>query len=295
MLIDLRGEKCYSFSIKGGGFMNIGEKIYKLRTEKNLSQGDLAEIVEVSRQSVSKWENGAAVPDLDKIIRLAEVFGITVDELVKGESLPSAKISKVETEKEKSVFPPRKIAGTVLLSLSLIVTVIFLAAGGGFLGLFLSIPLILCGIICFIFRKNVGLWCGWASVFAADIFLRFAMGISMHAVRYTLIWNYDMNYTRLAVAWAQLIVLLAMIIITVLKLRRNPLESKKPVLIFWAAFAFLKLGFFVFSKSGLYSFILSDIASYAAAYDICYTLFDWLCLAVFTAALVFTARYFTKS
>lgn len=40
--------------------MNIGEKIYKLRTEKNLSQGDLAEIVEVSRQSVSKWESGVS-------------------------------------------------------------------------------------------------------------------------------------------------------------------------------------------------------------------------------------------
>jgi len=55
--------------------MSLGEKIYKLRTEKNLSQGDLADRLEVSRQSVSKWENNNAVPDLDKIIALSEIFG----------------------------------------------------------------------------------------------------------------------------------------------------------------------------------------------------------------------------
>ena len=54
--------------------MTIGEKIYKLRTERNLSQGELSELLDVSRQSVSKWENGAATPDLDKIIKLSEVF-----------------------------------------------------------------------------------------------------------------------------------------------------------------------------------------------------------------------------
>ena len=54
--------------------MNLGEKIYELRTARNLSQGDVADALEVSRQSVSKWENNSAVPDLDKIIKLAELF-----------------------------------------------------------------------------------------------------------------------------------------------------------------------------------------------------------------------------
>ena len=48
--------------------MKLHEKIYHLRTEKKLSQGDLAEILGVSRQSVSKWETGASVPDLDKLV-----------------------------------------------------------------------------------------------------------------------------------------------------------------------------------------------------------------------------------
>ena len=50
--------------------MKLGEKIYNLRTSKNLSQGDLAEMLGVSRQSISKWENNSAMPDLEKIIKL---------------------------------------------------------------------------------------------------------------------------------------------------------------------------------------------------------------------------------
>ena len=70
--------------------MDLGGTIYRLRTEHNLSQGDLAEALGVSRQSVSKWETGQSVPDLDKIIRLADLFGITVDELVREEEAGAA-------------------------------------------------------------------------------------------------------------------------------------------------------------------------------------------------------------
>ena len=59
--------------------MSLGERIYRLRTEKNLSQGDLAEQLEVSRQSISKWENNSAVPELEKIIKLSEIFEVSLD------------------------------------------------------------------------------------------------------------------------------------------------------------------------------------------------------------------------
>ncbi len=62
--------------------MNLGESIYQLRNARNMSQGDLADALDVSRQSVSKWENNMAVPDLDKLIKMKELFGITLDELV---------------------------------------------------------------------------------------------------------------------------------------------------------------------------------------------------------------------
>jgi len=74
--------------------MTLAEKILKLRTARGLSQGDLAEALEVSRQSVSKWETGQSVPDLDKIIKLADMFGVSVDELVR-EEIPSPDVSAV--------------------------------------------------------------------------------------------------------------------------------------------------------------------------------------------------------
>ena len=61
--------------------MNIGNNIYKLRTAKNLSQGELAELLDVSRQSVSKWETDAAIPDLEKLMKLCDIFQVSLDEI----------------------------------------------------------------------------------------------------------------------------------------------------------------------------------------------------------------------
>ena len=62
--------------------MSLGERIYKLRTEKGMSQGDLSDALEVSRQSISKWETNGSVPELDKLVKLSEIFGVSLDELV---------------------------------------------------------------------------------------------------------------------------------------------------------------------------------------------------------------------
>jgi len=61
----------------------VGEKIYNLRKKKNLSQEDLASILNVSRQTISKWETGESTPDFNKIVPLCDYFGITTDELLK--------------------------------------------------------------------------------------------------------------------------------------------------------------------------------------------------------------------
>ena len=63
--------------------MNLSEKITKLRKEKSLSQEAFAEKLGVSRQSVSKWETGSALPDTDKIVAMSELFGVTADYLLK--------------------------------------------------------------------------------------------------------------------------------------------------------------------------------------------------------------------
>ena len=64
--------------------MNLGERICRLRNERNMSQGDLADALEVSRQSISKWETNGSVPDLDKLVKLSELFDISLDELIAG-------------------------------------------------------------------------------------------------------------------------------------------------------------------------------------------------------------------
>ena len=68
--------------------MSLGTNICRLRTANNLSQGELAEALGVSRQSVSKWETDASVPELDKLVKLASLFGVTLDQLVTGETPP---------------------------------------------------------------------------------------------------------------------------------------------------------------------------------------------------------------
>jgi transcriptional regulator with XRE-family HTH domain len=63
--------------------MDIGLKIKQLREENGLSQDRLAEKLHVTRQAVSKWESGKGCPDIENIIGISDVFGVSLDELVK--------------------------------------------------------------------------------------------------------------------------------------------------------------------------------------------------------------------
>ena len=64
--------------------MNIGERIMALRKEKNISQLELSKRLNVSRQAVSKWEQGTSSPDTERLIRLAEILGTEVEYLATG-------------------------------------------------------------------------------------------------------------------------------------------------------------------------------------------------------------------
>jgi transcriptional regulator with XRE-family HTH domain len=63
--------------------MKFQDKLQILRKEKNMSQEKLAEVLGISRQAVAKWEAGQSYPDLDKIIIISDLFGISIDKLVK--------------------------------------------------------------------------------------------------------------------------------------------------------------------------------------------------------------------
>ena len=64
--------------------MNLNNRIRTLRSEQNLSQGKLAQALGVSRQAVSKWENGTAVPDMENLIQLSELFDVDLNYLATG-------------------------------------------------------------------------------------------------------------------------------------------------------------------------------------------------------------------
>ena len=200
--------------------MSLGTNISRLRAEHHLSQGDLAEALAVSRQSVSKWETDSSVPDLDKLVKLSQVFDVTLDELVMGaEPQP-----KVEAPSQQVVvshrMPGRKIAGTILFCMGFLAFLIPTVLGGLLTGVILAVPFLVCGIICFLAQKRPGLWCAWALYLIADIFFHYATGLNWTYIFATFSWE-QMGLTSVYVvtAWIQVLVTLALLIGTVRSFR----------------------------------------------------------------------------
>ena len=81
--------------------MILADKIIMLRKQKGWSQEELAERLDVSRQSVSKWEGNLSTPELDKVIAMSELFGVTTDYLLKDEMGDEDYEEKEETETEE--------------------------------------------------------------------------------------------------------------------------------------------------------------------------------------------------
>ncbi len=69
----------------GRAGMEVGGRIRELRTERGMSQDDLAARVYVSRQTISSWENGKTYPDVQSLLLLSNIFDVTVDSLIKGD------------------------------------------------------------------------------------------------------------------------------------------------------------------------------------------------------------------
>ena len=82
--------------------MKLADKVILLRKQKGWSQEELATQMDVSRQSVSKWESGASIPDIDKILLLSQIFGTTTDFLLKDDIVTSEE-SDNETDNNSNV------------------------------------------------------------------------------------------------------------------------------------------------------------------------------------------------
>ena len=157
--------------------MSLHETIYQLRTARGLSQLELAEALDVSRQSISKWETGAAVPELEKLVRLSDVFGITLDELVRGTAEGAPKEDKGEAPPsaviiERRGMEPHRIVALVVLCTGILLTFLMVLLGDTRTGLVLGAPVVAAAALFLALPRRHLLWGFWVLLIAAVWILR---------------------------------------------------------------------------------------------------------------------------
>lgn len=270
--------------------MNLGEKIYQLRSQKGLSQGNLADMLEVSRQSISKWENNTAVPELDKLIKLSEIFEISLDELVKEEKT-------IERNKEivkPNISQAQKITGIILLAFSGLLVLFSLFFNGLIIGIIGSIPIIICGIICLNCRKNAGLWCFWVIFVIVSNYFIWTTGISWTSLIYYLKYAPQMGI-QMIISAIFLLSLIILVGVTVSRFSKTQVTDynkfKKQLIISIFAYCGLILLEFLFNMSSLHQSILDNIITRSWLLVLINTLFDFTRLIALNICLINVVKF----
>ena len=117
--------------------MEFGNRLYELRKQRGMSQEELAEVLEVTRQTISKWEVGDSSPDMAKLIAMGAFFGISLDELILGikpeksaGENPWKKLWTVDREKKmKIAIRWGRAAAAVLLTIDAVSFIVCLCLG----------------------------------------------------------------------------------------------------------------------------------------------------------------------
>ena len=130
----------------------FSQNLQKLRSEKNLSQEQLADKIGVSRQTISAWESGKASPELDKITAISKLFSVSIDELVGEIETEASNFDKKEYEKNYSKIALLRASGIFILFSGIAFGAFFFEKGviagvGLMISLAISVPL-------FILAKN---------------------------------------------------------------------------------------------------------------------------------------------
>lgn len=205
--------------------MTFGKRLYQLRKEKNLSQEELAEQLNVSRQSVSRWENGTASPGFDKMIQLSEIFGVTTDHLLKGREPSNTAPVTVRT-------PLNRIIGCVLLVLGALTGLYGLLHGSYFdYYLLLTLPFLLCGGLCLFCKNHIPLYCLWTVYYCITFFLY--LSFNWHWGMYGLTFRqvHAAYKPQILASWILLAVLLGILVFTAWYFHKIPVTNPKRHLI----------------------------------------------------------------
>jgi len=153
--------------------MTLGNRITTLRNTHHMSQGDLAERLNVSRQSVSKWETDTSVPDLDKLIALSDLFQVTLDELIRGPlQLQDSAIAKETPPTISDLSTPHQTkqdpttmqnkVGAIFMIASLLLTLLGILGVGDDVFILVALLLFICGTICLLAKRYAVIWVTWA-------------------------------------------------------------------------------------------------------------------------------------
>ena len=102
--------------------MEIGKKLKNARIEAGLTQEKAAEKIDVSRQTISNWENEKSYPDIIRVIALSDLYSVSLDELLKGDQ----KMAEHLEESTNVVKSNKKLTGAILLNIILMILLIAL-------------------------------------------------------------------------------------------------------------------------------------------------------------------------
>jgi len=281
---------------------SFGIKLAELRKTKGMTQLDLADKLGVTDKAVSKWERDLAYPEVENLIKISDLFGVSLDSLLRGEDFSSSdiidsnvnNISENPQHKKENSDSTRKIIGTVLLSFGAMTFLIFSLWAADILGpLLFALPFLLCGGICLIFRKRLGLFCSWAVFLSVCLYLGYASGVSlgMGLIFRTIVslTLQDQLTIQTIMSWSIWLIYLALVIWTAFSFRNEAVSRKKIIcIIAISAIVFVLLGIF----SSLWAHWVSEPALRSSALRFLNRVFisfigiaRYLSIAVFVTAI----------
>ena len=219
---------------------------------------------------------------------------MTQEELIKGES--SVKSPTKVDSKNYTYSMCFLCLGIILL----LVLLFLFGIPNLLLAFFFSLPLFLCSLVCFLFQKNLLLWCSWTLYFISDNYFRYATDINWKYIFYTFYLESDNNYSRIFIGWIQFILLLFLICYTVSKFKNvhYPItpNSKLRILMTFIIPILLQVSMLISTKLMLYLLPISNRNSQNSngifqIIKFAFLILDWSSIFIFTYALVSTVRY----
>ena len=211
---------------------SIGERIYDLRNRNNMSQGNLADKLDVSRQTISKWENNMCLPEAEKLLQLSEIFGVSIDYILKGEADPQptqepvyiyVKDPESENSSKYNERIIRKYVGITLAALGGFLTLVCAVAESVFV--FCAAPLTISGILLACNIKHPWLTLSWLIYIVVMVASPYYTAINPLLIFNPIIYTKS-HFELFPFAWS-IWIALAVLILCTIKAKRGYVFKKK--------------------------------------------------------------------